>query len=177
MGNRSRVDASSLSLAAALLLACAGPGGAQLVYRYDGATGKCLASDGTEGLNPIDPEAWHEHRTVAVGECADFRAAERINITYRDFENANLRGADFSGNGCYATTFRRSDLTGAKLVGIAGNGCRFEEVDLTRADLRGARLARAQMEKVTLTHALFDQRTELPFSREQALARGMVEAP
>lgn len=176
MRNRSRVDARSLSLAAALLLACAGPGGAQGIYRYDAATGKCLASDGTEGLNPIDPEAWHEHRTVAVGECADFRGAERINITYRTFENANLRGADFSGNGCYATTFRRSDLTGAKLVGIAGNGCRFEEVDLTRADLRDATMSGAEFRRATLTHALFNARTRLPFSREEALARGMIES-
>jgi hypothetical protein len=85
------------------------------------------------------------------------------------------RSTSRTGNGCYLTTFRASDLTGAKLVGIAGNDCRFEEADLTRADLRGARLSRARMEKVILTQALFDQRTNLPFSREEALARGMIE--
>ena len=172
-----RLHASGLARVGTLLLICTGPADSQPTYRYEAATGRCRAADGSEGLNPVDPETWRERRAVLDGECADFRGTARINITYRDFENANLRGADFSGNGCYETTFRRSDLTGAKLVGIAGNGCRFEEVDLTRADLRGARLARAQMEKVTLTQALFDQRTELPFSREHALARGMVEAP
>lgn len=171
-----RIAARRVALVVTLASACPKSLTAEPVYRYDAATGRCRAPDGSEGLNALDPEAWRRRAPVTDIECGDFRGT-RINITYRTFEHANLRGADFSGNGCYETTFRQSDLTGAKLARIAGNGCQFEASDLTRVDLRGARIARARLHSVILTQAVFDRQTELPFTREEALARGMLEAP
>jgi uncharacterized protein YjbI with pentapeptide repeats len=148
------------------------PAGGQLRYRYDAATGRCVGADGAEGLNPVTKELLRATRDL---ECADLRAG-RVNITYLALDGANLRGADFTGNGCYLTEIERSDLTGARLTGLRGSDCRFTGSDLTGADLRGATLPRpATLEGAILTGARFDAGTRLPFDRDEALTRGMVE--
>jgi uncharacterized protein YjbI with pentapeptide repeats len=148
------------------------PAGAQIRYRYDATTGRCVGADGAEGLNPVTKELLRATRDL---ECADLRAG-RVNITYLALDGANLRGADFTGNGCYLTEIERSDLTGARLTGLRGSDCRFTGSDLTGADLRGATLPRpATLEGAILTGARFDAGTRLPFDRDEALTRGMVE--
>jgi hypothetical protein len=150
---------------------------AQLRYRYEATSGKCVAADGSEGLNPVDRSEFLKGNELKIDEleCADLRGLSRINITYRRLERANLRGADLSGNGCYLTEFTNSDLTGVKFTGFRGGDCHFERSNLTKADLRGANLSQSKFEDSVLTGALFDQGTRLPFSPEEALARGMVE--
>lgn len=69
------------------------------------------------------------------------------------FQNTNLRAADF----------RSANLS----------HCGFFESDLRAADFRGAMMSHCLIYASRLTDALFDDNSALPFSREEALARGM----
>jgi uncharacterized protein YjbI with pentapeptide repeats len=168
--------AAMIALGVSCLLGLAPPPGAAegFRYRYDAATGRCVGPDGAEGLNPVTREMLRGGGDL---ECADLRAG-RVNITYVELEGASLRGADFTANGCYLTEIRRSDLTGARLAGVRCRGGRFPGSDLTGADLRGADLpSPGTLDGAVVTGARFDARTRLPFDRDEALRRGMVETP
>ena len=70
------------------------------------------------------------------------------------FQGANLQGANF-----HSAWLRNVDFTGA---------------DLRRADFRGAALDEALMNGAELEGARYDWRSRLPFTRDEAHARGMV---
>ena len=80
------------------------------------------------------------------GMCGDLWGA--------DMKNADLKDADLSGS-----NLSRADLTGA---------------DLSGANLSGATLLLTKIKGAKLQGAIFNERTVLPFSRKEAVERGMV---
>ena len=70
-----------------------------------------------------------------------------------------------------------ADLTGASLRNIVGDAADLSNANLSGADLFNARLKACPepgFAGFCLAGARFDASTRLPFSREEALARGMV---
>jgi len=119
-------------------------------FRFDLKKDKCVDLHGKEGLNPS-----------FFGECGDLRGA-KLNKTY--LSGMKLEKADFSNANLFRANLRNANLKGAKLV----------RVDLTAADLRGADLTQANLTGAFLDRALFNRETKLPFSKAEALKRGMV---
>jgi uncharacterized protein YjbI with pentapeptide repeats len=91
-----------------------------------------------------------------------------------DLQNANLRGADLHRAQLGHADLRNADLRNASLAGAY-----LFKTDLRGADLRGAKfspaLKGAELNKTLLVGAMFDSTTELPFSKAEALNRGMVQ--
>lgn len=86
-----------------------------------------------------------------------------------DFSASMLKGADLHQALLRYSNFREADLSEAQIV----------NADLTGTDLRQSRLFGANFSGSNLKDALvlgayFDERTQLPFSRSEALALGMV---
>ena len=137
-------------------------------FRYDAERGKCLNARGEEGLNQPSQKAPRE------SECADYRG---VTLTYLRADGGNFRGAHFDGGQLlYLTHMARADFTGASLRGVGGDSLDLRGANFSGADLSGAHFTscRENHGGVCLAGARFDARTILPFSREEALARGMV---
>ncbi|HET9239150.1 MAG TPA: pentapeptide repeat-containing protein [Oligoflexus sp.] len=86
-----------------------------------------------------------------------------------DFSASMLKGADLHQAVLRYSNFREADLSEAQIV----------NADLTGTDLRQSRLFGANFSGSNLKDALvlgayFDERTQLPFSRSEALALGMI---
>jgi len=137
-------------------------------FRYDAKLGKCVDERGEEGLNP--PARNHENN-----ECADYRGKL---VMYLRGDGGNFRGANFDGAQFrYLNSMKRADLTGAKLTNILADMLDLAGTNLSAADLSGARLKKCEDPGgACLAGARFDAKTILPFSREEALARGMAAA-
>ena len=71
----------------------------------------------------------------------------------KNFDNANLEGADFSGQDLAGASFYEADLTGANCDGANLEGVNFGRAYLTRASMRGANLDGAGFYEVTLDYA------------------------
>ena len=106
----------------------------------------------------------------------DFQIADRADLhlglgvsTSTDLSEADLHGADLRRAELEDTNLRKSDLRGARL-----ENAKLARSDLRGADLRAARLASADVSEAKFYGALFDQWTELPFSKQEALKRGMI---
>jgi hypothetical protein len=119
-----------------------------------------------------------------------------IGLNELCFQEAQLRGASFYGVGIYEANFYLADLRGANFQNASITYGR-SETTLQGADLRGANLYNASLYKVNLryaklegadlrarmlyetalTGATFDDATKLPFSKREALARGMIYQP
>ena len=140
-------------------------------FRYDADLGKCVNATGEEGLNQPPPRGADP---PMHGECADYRG--RL-LMYFQLEGANVRGANFDGAQFrYLNSLGGSDLTGANLRNVVADVVNLREANLSGADLSGARLrpCPGPDRGACVQGARFDARTILPFSREEALARGMV---
>src|SRR5262249_7958119 len=91
----------------------------------------------------------------------------------------NFRGANFDrAQFRYLNSMKRADLTGAKLTNILADMLDLAGANLSAADLSGAQMKPCDEVGVgaCLKGARFDAKTILPFSREEALARGMTAA-
>lgn len=97
---------------------------------------------------------WNVHLDDADLTLASIQDADLSNITA---ERASFRGANLS-----RSNFHSSTLNGA---------------DFSHADLRGTRLSWIEYEGAVFRGARFNGTTVLPFSREEALALGMIESP
>ena len=71
----------------------------------------------------------------------------------KNFDNANLEGADFSGQDLAGASFYEADLTGANFDGANLEGVNFGRAYLTRASMRGTNLDGAGFYEVTLDYA------------------------
>lgn len=80
-----------------------------------------------------------------------------------DFNEANLRRVDLSGSDLQQAYFNGADLDGANL----------SQTNLSRANFRNADLSNVKLDGANLKHAVYDERTRLPFSVEEAEKRGM----
>jgi hypothetical protein len=142
-------------------------------FGYDEKFGKCVNARAEEGLNqPLRGRSGVSRDS----ECVDFSG--RV-LMYVAGEGGNFRGANFDGaRFLYLNTMIGADLTGARLRGIEGAMIELTRANLSGADLSGARLRSCPVPAThggaCLAGARFDTRTILPFSRDEALARGMV---
>ena len=101
-----------------------------------------------------------------VGRCTNRQGLHGLKSGFRgmcgdlwgaDMKNANLKDVDLSG-----ANLSRADLTGANLTG---------------ANLSGASMMLTKIKDARLEGAIFNERTILPFSRQDAEKRGMVFVP
>ena len=86
------------------------------------------------------------------------------DLSHSDLHGADLRHADLS----------ESSLSRANLAGARMDHANLEAADLRSADLRAANLASANLTDANVYGAMIDQWTALPFTRDEALKRGMV---
>ena len=91
---------------------------------------------------------------------------------------ANFNGADLQGVDLYRCQLGQADLRNADLRNANLAGAYLFKTDLRGADLRGARfsptLKGAELKQTVLVGARFDASTQLPFSAEEAMRRGMI---
>jgi uncharacterized protein YjbI with pentapeptide repeats len=112
----------------------------------------------------------HANLSFAIMRKTSFRyagmsGAEIIGakLIRADLVSTNLQGVNLSNSTLLATNLDSADLTGADLRGTDfGGNDYFEPSNLEHAWLKGAK---------------FDARTKLPFSREEAIKRGMEFIP
>ena len=95
-----------------------------------------------------------------------------INIENGIFQRANLRSSDLSAVRAYQSDFSEANLSMASLWSADLRYSKF-----IKTDLRGANLENALLKGSDLHGALFDAHTRLPFSKEEALRRGMQWQP
>ena len=137
-------------------------------FRYNAELKKCLNERGEEGLN-------QPSRGERDNECADYRGKL---VMYLQGDDANFRGANFDGAQFrYLNFMTGADLTGASLRNIIGDAMDLNNASLSSADLSNANLKlcpRPGLVGACFAGARFDANTIFPFSREEALARGMV---
>ncbi|QDK36502.1 pentapeptide repeat-containing protein [Bdellovibrio sp. NC01] len=95
--------------------------------------------------------------------------ARSINFDHSKFRLANLENADLSAVRAYFSNFQSANLKNAKMWGSDLRYCNFENSDLRNADLSNALLVGASFQGAKFNHA-----TKLPFSKEQALSKGML---
>ena len=98
-----------------------------------------------------------------------FRFAD---LTYADFDLADLSRADF-----FRADLCKASLRGARLELASFVGADLEHADFLEADLRGADFTDTDARNAHFAGALFDARTVLPFSIEEARRLGMIESP
>ena len=125
-----------------------------LGFRFSKKEKRCVNGRGEAGYNP-------GYR----GECgglkgADLKGADlqKANLEGADLSDADLREADLSRANLWSATLRGADLRGAKLNGAT----------LVDANLEGANLEGADLEE-----AVVNEKTLLPFSRDEAASRMM----
>jgi uncharacterized protein YjbI with pentapeptide repeats len=163
-------QAASLLLAVGFLLHTnpAEAGETADCFRYNAQLKKCVNDQREEGLN-------QPSRDERDNECADYRGKL---VMYLHGDDSNFRGANFDGAQFrYVNFMTGADLTGASLRNIIGDMMDLNNANLSDADLSNARLKPCPppgLSGVCLAGARFDAGTLLPFSREEALARGMV---
>ena len=118
---------------------------------------------------------------------SSFRRAIVLQTIISDLvaRNLDIRGAHFKG-----VDFSKSDLENMLATGTRFIKINFQEANLTNAnlwgtelleinfkgsDLRGANLSRSFVLFSDFKGAKFNNKTQLPFSEEEALKRGMVK--
>ena len=86
-----------------------------------------------------------------------------------DFAGANLKNMIANGTRFEKTNFRDCNLQGADFW-----GSNLQEVSFDGSDLRNANLTNTHILFTSFKNAKFNQKTRLPFSREEAIQRGMI---
>lgn len=102
---------------------------------------------------------------------SEFRRALFRGVTFQDSEvyESQFQNAIFDGVQFDATRFKNSDFSGAIF-----HGSRFLNCDLRNTRFQGADISDVVFLLTDLSNATFNEQTRLPFSKEVALARGMV---
>lgn len=134
-----------VALVTSLVLSQAQAG--DLGYRYK--EGKCVNSEGKEGLN-----------TSYLGQCADFRLTGLGNLT--------LDEVDFSGSRFDGAKLDRSSFRGAILDGVSFERTSLSGVDLTEAKIRGTNFTGTVLKNVNFSEA----QLESPIFDEASFAGG-----
>jgi hypothetical protein len=126
--------------------------------------------DTTPRMRTIFPGSGHSSpspqrsRTSEAERSIGQRPPSRVDLSHADLQGADLRNANLNG-----ANLSRANLRSARLDHANLNGA-----DLRGADLRSASLPAAKLHDTHLYGAIFDQTTDLPLDKEQALHRGMV---
>lgn len=171
---------------------------------WRGSTLRCLNDREEEGYNhsnrPLsveEPALCREYvgeRVSVHGGCWGCRFTglhlARADISWSNFDYADLDGAVIERTNLRYATFRRASMRAARLAQLF-----LEEIDFTEADLRwanlgaadlkgaklkgaklnGAILSWAGLDGTDLQYAHYDQDTVLPFDDEEAARRGMIK--
>jgi uncharacterized protein YjbI with pentapeptide repeats len=121
---------------------------------------------------------------------ADFKDAKaaganlsKTNLEKTDFTNTDLTNANFS-EAKGAAKFKKASLTNANMANANFTKAIFRSSDmedvqvndtkLMEADLRSANLAGVKVQSMNLKGAMFNRRTVLPVTKDQAEQMGMV---
>lgn len=121
--------------------------------------------------------------TLVVGPCKvtdviGFRAqiaalkVEHVDFASLDFSSAELSSAVFNSSVLRKASFRNTDLRNATFANMEISNCSFD-----RADLRGATFTAVSFNNCSFWGAFYDDRTQLPFDANEAVAKGMTYAP
>lgn len=123
--------------------------------------------NGVEINNAVLRSARLFRATLYTAQCkqADFRGAD---LNGASFNKAECSQADFRGMKATNTSFRNANLQKSRFNYLYCQGCNFQNADLRGADLTGGFILNSRFKG-----ALFNSETRLPFSREQALEKGM----
>lgn len=132
---------------------------------------RCAGSSGAVSVSVVDLLTQKE-----VGSHVLLQVSRVFRRAY--LYGADLKGADLRGVDLYKCQLGSANLANADLRNASLAGAYLFNTDLRGADLRGARfspaLKGAELKQTGLVGARFDESTELPFSREEALRRGMI---
>lgn len=180
-----------LLFTAAILVVWAQASAEDLGYRY--VRGTCLNLQGQPGYNPgfigECGDLGDINMNGTVVEASDLSGSrfDKTKLAEASFFQKKLVGVDFKEATLIGTVFNLGDLTRAQirdsnmqkasLYWVAMNEAVLVGVDLRDADLRGASLHRAMIWETLFTGAVFDEYTWLPFTRQEAEARGMIYTP
>lgn len=120
---------------------------------------------------------WREREPGVYRPRGDYRFLRRNalslncgDLSFARFAWAEIPRSSFDSAILTGTSFAWADLTGAHFEGACLKGAQ-----LGGAKLLGANLHNVDLEKAHLMLASFDSSTKLPFSREEAFLRGMIE--
>ena len=119
-----------------------------------------------------------------------FTIARRTEFTGSLFSNVRATKVDLRGSYLQSSHWVDSDLRYWVAMGVRAEkavfkncnlqkanfwGSNLQEVDFSGSDLRGADLRSTFLLFTKFTGAKFNQKTLLPFSQEEAVARGMIK--
>ena len=96
------------------------------------------------------------------------------NLSNRNLKGIKLAKTDFFKTNLKKTNFRGANLSYAYLVQANLENSDLRQANLRGANLRSASLKNAKTEGADFRFAIFDDETVLPFSKEEAMQRGMV---
>lgn len=114
----------------------------------------------------------------------------RSTILQSQFSNISGNYLDLRGAYLKATDWSESSLqellaTGTRFINVSFKGCDLrnanfwgallQNVDFRKSDLRGANLELVALLMTQFKGAQFNNKTKLPFSKDEALKRGMIE--
>ncbi|RYZ95773.1 MAG: pentapeptide repeat-containing protein, partial [Proteobacteria bacterium] len=104
---------------------------------------------------------------------------ENTNLACTSLAGYKLAGLNFSRSDMFKTNLNRADLEGANLSFAYMRKTNLKGANLTKANLKGtnlreADLSGAKVDGAEFKFAIFNGATVLPFTREEAFARGMV---
>lgn len=122
----------------------------------------------------------------AIFENANLTSAQlqNINVTNGNFQSANFAKADLSGATFTKSVFNSATWIGAnltkvslveaKLMSAKMDGVNFTDANLTSADLRGTSFSQAVFKNTKLSKAIYNKKTILPITDQEALNLGMI---
>lgn len=101
------------------------------------------------------------------------------NLACTNLSRLNLKGLNFSRTDFFKTNLSSANLAGSNLSYAYLTKANLAGANLSRANLKGANLrdadlTAANLAEAELKFAIFNEQTLLPFTQEEALARGMV---
>lgn len=94
-----------------------------------------------------------------------------------EIQNSDLSGSFFDSSQFHGTRWYQVNFAAASLKKIKADHCYLQQVNFEGADLRGAHFANCVFVAVTWRRALFNDETQLPFSKVEKAHLGMVYQP
>jgi len=117
-------------------------------------------------LNSLDSPDSPDHHSFSssLDSSRDGEGRVGSDLSHSDLHGADLRHADL----------RNANLNKANLCEARLDKADLRGADLRGADLRSAHLAAARVQETRLHGAMFNQWTDLPFDKNEALKKGMI---
>jgi hypothetical protein len=171
---------------------------------WNGSEYVCVNGEGKVGLNKIETRDLLKTKNGECGDLegqplryVDLMGAnlDGARLGRSDLSGANLRGASLNGADLSKTILSLANLDGAQMIAVYAvdanlsmavlNDAKLTKAHLTNADLSAAALVAAELSGADLRNATldgahlqrstYDSQTKLPFSLQEADARGMFK--